>query len=161
MTLALFFPSFLSLGKTGPGFVFEKKTTVAADPRYILSREEYEEHMAFETSFSFMSLGTENAGNSYQEGYFRYRLGDDGLIDGLKEQSYLAGESIPPFPLEKLMDFLLEYNNNPGGVPPAQLKDWIFLVLILTICVPGRLGTGSGYGKKKKTAFLRDRQIAA
>ena len=137
------------------------------DPRYFVSPEEYYSHVDFQRSFSYRSL---NAGNDTaealnQEGYLRYYLGDDGLIAGSTVSSGTMEAETLPFPLEKLMDFLIQYYTleEPARkieplVPPG--REWILAVVILTFCCMSeflRPGVVSG----KKLPYRWDKRIAA
>jgi hypothetical protein len=126
---------------------------------YIPSIDEYRRHMEFQVSFSFMPLGSRDGTDEYRH----YLLGDDGLIiEGGGEWETPAGD-FPPFPLEKLFLFLLDYNN--GVVQDTSqglnLKDMVLVALLIALCVPGGFHAGTGIGKKKKPTLLRDRRIAA
>ena len=99
----------------GPAFPSGEKYSFI-DPDYFVSSEDYKRHVSFQKSFSFQSLdyhGSEN--HSYfpepsPKEYLRYYLGEDGLIDRSVDFSgeYRDSED-PGFPLEKLMDFLIQY----------------------------------------------------
>lgn len=143
-----------------PSFPYPEGKGRGAYSGYLLSFEDYEQHLAFQASFSYIPLrkNGEKAGN---EGYFRYTLGEDGLISGTDKQSVPDGSVIPPFPLEKLMEFLVQYTTGTGDTPPVQEKDWILLILLVLSCFPNRFRLGGRNGKKKKAALLRERRIAA
>jgi hypothetical protein len=120
----LFFPSLTSS---------PKEVQAVSDPRFLVSQADYEAHIAFERAFSRMPLGS----NSPGEGYFRYYLGDDGLIAGSEDEGYDGGreEEIPSFPLENLMEFLLQYKNSAGELVPVQCEEWIPAVLFLVVLI--------------------------
>jgi hypothetical protein len=102
------------------------------ESEFLISPAEYEAHVSFQSSFSRRSLGSED---SAHEGYFHYYLGGDGLIGG--EEEYPREETrTPSFPLEKLMEFLLQYNNTAGEKNPARFKEWISVILILASGIP-------------------------
>jgi len=106
-----------------------------AEPRYLVSSEDYCRHIAFQKSFSYSKPDQEKSPNDTREpdagggalnqkGYLRYYLGNDGLIGGgtayapggplaLTEEGGLGDLSqsgVPSFPLEKLMAFLIDYS---------------------------------------------------
>jgi hypothetical protein len=66
----------------------------------VIREAEYRAHAAFQASFSYRALGS-----SGEPSYFRYLLGDDGLVAG-READLAPWEEIPPFPLKDLADFL-------------------------------------------------------
>jgi hypothetical protein len=103
-----------------------------SDPRFLVSQADYETHIAFERAFSRTPLGSHFPG----EGYFRYYLGEDGLIAGAEDEGHDGGEEIPSFPLENLMEFLLQYNNSEGELAPVQSKEWIPALLFLAVLIP-------------------------
>lgn len=157
-----------------PAFALPRKDAAGEYLRYLPSAEDYREHMEFEASFSFTPLGSA-AGKAEYRHYF---LGDDGLIAGSAEQSGTIAGEFPPFPLEKLSLFLLNYYQDdftdaPGGAVQNigrgfqffQLKDItkdiILVALMIIICIPNNFHAGTGNGKRKKTALLRLRRIAA
>ena len=143
------------------------------DPGYFISSEEYEDHIAFQRSFSFRSMNDDPDIYGYealkQDDYFRYYLGEDGLIAGTA--AYIGSEEeSPPFPLEKLMDFLIKYNefavnytakmrvqlNTPMA---ARFKEWISVVIIFAICLLDFLRPA--IASKKKPPLIWDKRIAA
>ncbi|MDR1587096.1 MAG: hypothetical protein LBS57_06550 [Treponema sp.] len=131
LLLPLAFPSFAYPSPSG--------LLPLSDRGYVISAAEYEQHAALARSFSLRPLG---AGLRYPDsvsgGYSRYYLGEDGLIAGETEDPLkeLRAREIPSFPLEKLMEFLLEYNNRAGKTAPAQFKEWIVAGLLVAACVP-------------------------
>jgi hypothetical protein len=127
---------------------------------YLLSPADYEQHLAFQASFSYTPLrkNGERAGN---EGYFHYTLGEDGLISRTDKQGVPDESVVPPFPLEKLMEFLIQYTTSTGDRPPVQVKDWILLMVLVLSCFPNSFRLTGRNGKKKKIALLRERRIAA
>ena len=110
------------------------------DLAHIVNAENYYRHLAFQRSFSYRPLGP---GWDDDEGFLSYSLGEDGLI--FDSGSYLEeAAEFPPFPLETLMGFLIHYNENglyeslnlSSGITKAlDLKEWIFLALIFSICL--------------------------
>jgi hypothetical protein len=125
---------------------------------------DYENHMAFEASFSILPLN-----RSEPEGYFSYKLGDDGLIanatagtpTGMQGGALQGEVPFPAYPLEKLTGFLLHFDNKAPYVPGAHLKDWISVFLIMIASFPIRFPKEKQEGKKKKPSLFRDRRIAA
>ena len=179
--LALFLPLFL------PGASPSPDHDSAADTEFIVSLDDYNQHLAFQRSFSFRSLNQEPS----SEEYLRYNLADDGLIlnGAVNSNSGEAGpngssdEEGPPFPLDKLVEFLIQYNKPAGGFSRGiqepfaglqiaskiaalgsalfRLKVWITVVIILTACITNLLRPGTGHKKKKKIPAFGDKRIAA
>ena len=110
--------------------------------RYIVRAEDYYRHIDFQKSFSFRRLDGDAAvftaagGQPFiNEPFLRYYLGEDGLIAGSTAKA-VNFWTAPPFPLEKLMGFLLNYNTAspvPGasaGAPSLTAKEWISVAII-------------------------------
>lgn len=115
-----------------PSLCYPKEAPLVTDPRFLVSPADYEAHIAFQRAFSRKPLGSDSG----ESGYFHYYLGEDGLIAGMEEESHEGEEEIPPFPLENLMEFLLQYNNRAAKAAPAQGKEWIAAVLFAAALVP-------------------------
>ena len=106
----------------------------------LVSEADYERHRAFQASFSVAPLGA-GVESPNQIHYYRYRLGDDGLIDGVSGSpggppSLIEEEEIPPFPLEKLMDFLVDYYNRAETYNPAGKREWLPVLLVFLSSLP-------------------------
>jgi len=159
---ALFLPSGFDGPSRGPSPI---------DSGFFISSEDYDRHIAFQKSFSFMPL---NMDNSEQEAlinkdYLRYYLGEDGLIAG--NDAYAVSEDeAPPFPLEKLMDFLVKYNKlvtgesagfeKQSGKPAVTtLKEWISVAFIFAFCLLDIFRPR--IVPKKKIPVIGDKRIAA
>jgi hypothetical protein len=113
------------------------------DSRFFVSAGDYSAHIDFQRSFSYKPLnGTAGTEALNQEGYLRYYLGDDGLIAGSAVSPGTVEAEVLPFPLENLMDFLIQYyqpTEEPARRietpnPSLRLREWILAVVILTIC---------------------------
>lgn len=120
--LAVLAPVYLP-GLSSSTFNFSGKE-LFIDPAYYVSAEDYEKHAAFQRSFSWRSMeqaGRDEGGEAPDE-YLRYYLNEDGLIGGSEsaERSLQAGDS--RFPLEKLMDFLIQYYK-PGAAGAGGRQD--------------------------------------
>ena len=109
------------------------------DPQYLVSAEDYERHIAFQKAFPYQPLADSPQQPLTQQAYQRYYLGEDGLIAG--SASYATDSwAIPLFPLEKLMDFLVNYQGSrvPDlwfAAPGASLfvqREWVIVAIILT-----------------------------
>ena len=124
------------------------------DLAIIPSEAEYWEHMEFQASFSFLPLG------SSEGSYLHYFLGTDGLIAGTENPIVYQNAEIPPFPLEKLTRFLLDYRNKAGDSPRLFIKEWFFVALLLLLFIPRRRAVRNG-SKKNKVFLLRYPRIAA
>ena len=132
--------------------------------------EDYYSHIDFQLSFSYRSLNTGSDAVSRetvnQEGYSRYYLGDDGLIAGSAHSSGTVEAETFPFPLEELMDFLIEYYEQPGepsgktepSGPPVG--EWVLAGIILTFCCMSEL-LQPGIVPGKKLPVRWDKRIAA
>ena len=115
---------------------------------------EYQEHMVYETSFSYLPLG------SSKGGYLHYYLGNDGLIAGTEDMAISANADFPPFALDELTRFLVDYNSRNTGVQTVFIKEWLSVALILVLYFPGRRKIRN-MGKKDKVLLLRYPGIAA
>ena len=165
---ALFLPSGFGGPSRGPSPI---------DSGSLISTEDYNRHIAFQKSFSFMPL---NMGDSEQEAlikkdYLRYYLGEDGLIAGNDAYAVSEDSEAPQFPLEKLMDFLVEYNKlvtgesagfeKPPGKPQANkpavttFKEWISVAFIFAFCLLDIFRPR--IVPKKKIPVIGDKRIAA
>ena len=160
---------FLPVGFDGPN-----RGPSPIDSGFLISSEDYDSHIAFQKSFSYMPLNQEP--NTYsqnaliQNDYLRYYLGEDGLIAGNNAYAVYEESVAPVFPLEKLMDFLVKYNKlitgesvdfeKPPGKPAATtLKEWISVAFIFVFCLfdifrPRII-------PKKKSPIIGDKRIAA
>jgi len=139
------------------------------DAFFLINSEDYERHIAFQKSFSYRPL---NQGQNalMQNDYLRYYLGEDGLIAGNAAYAFSDDSEATPFPLEKLMGFLVKYNKPVTGESagfdkqpdmPAEttFKEWISVAFIFVICLfdvfrPRII-------PKKKMPVIRDKRIAA
>jgi hypothetical protein len=158
----------LILPLLAPGFSSSREKDPAADPRYLVSAEDYRKHMDFQHSFSYRSL---NDMPLSEDRFLGYYLGNDGLIAGSYEERLAPGRDTgdAEFPLEKLMGFLVQYNN-PGMAgtlffapfyPVFNIKEWISVALLLVVSFLDFVRSGA-YGKKKKgIPVYRDKRIAA
>jgi len=159
--LALFLPA----GFDGPSPV---------ESGFLVNSEDYNRHLAFQKSFSYIPLNQEQnifgQNALIQNDYLRYYLGEDGLITGNDAYAVFEDSEAPPFPLEKLMDFLVKYNKlvtgesagfeEPPGKPAiTTLKEWILVAFIFVFCLfdvfRPRIIT------KKKIPVIGDKRIAA
>ena len=200
--LALFLPLAV------PGFSPFLKG-ILTDTRYLVSSADYDRHIAFEESFSYRTFNEDlsfksSAKNSAakssaappagkgalnEEGYLRYYLGDDGLIGGstvYEKGSQPQGsqpqgrEAVGPrFPLETLMEFLLQYSETgvAGSMKESKAipdhsfgasfsflfasKEWISVLLIFAASSLNFLRPGIRSGKKKPLPVFEDKRIAA
>jgi len=164
--LAIVLPAFLA----GEGSEKADREDIM-DTLYFVSAADYYSHIDFQRSFSYRTLNTGNDAASRdapnQGGYLRYYLGDDGLIAG---STLLSGtmEADASFPLEKLMDFLVQYHQpteEPAGKiettnPPLRLREWILAAIILTFCCMSEL-IRPGIVPWKKLPYRWDKRITA
>jgi hypothetical protein len=118
----------------------------------VLHEAEYRAHAGFQASFSYRALGS---GATETPAYFRYVLGDDGLITG-KATGFSLPEDIPPFPLEDLM-FFLETGMDafPEGRGLFSLMDLAPVLLILLLSIPGFIQPAREDKKKKNRLLYR------
>jgi hypothetical protein len=144
ITLPFAFASFLSLFLPGPpgkgpdifpAAFFHTDSSFAAAPD-IPTREEYEAHFAFQSSFSLHPLEPHDQTES--AAYLAYYLGEDGLIAGSGETTGLTAPDyaeIPPFPLEELGAFFENRGNHtPGGNGAGNT---VAALVILLLALPG------------------------
>jgi hypothetical protein len=152
----------LFLPRLSPDFSHPYDNAVFFDKQYFVTADDYYRHITFQKSFSLRSLHTLNGyGPFNQDIYMRYYLGDDGLITGSIEHPGLLAE-IPPFPLEKLVEFLINYDNeavrNTAG-DSMNAKEWISVAIILAACFIDMIRPRMI--PKKKLPVLGDKRIAA
>jgi hypothetical protein len=128
----------------------------------LVSAQDYGDHVLYQTGFSRRPLRGDDFSAFADSGYFRYTVGEDGLVSGVLSGSpetggAAGGAEIPPFPLADLSDFLALWAVpalapwNSGGrtavIPP-------FLVLVLALLPLDR-------ARGKKIAACADKRIAA
>ena len=114
---------------------------------------EYQEHMTYQAFFSYTPLGSPNAG------YHNYYLGEDGLIAGYRNPGIIPDLEIPPFPLDKLSRFLIDYGNRTGDMPDLFIKEWFGVALIFLLFIRRRAVKSSS--NKNKIFPIRAVQAAA
>jgi hypothetical protein len=129
----------------------------------LIREEDYLAHALFQAGFSYRPL--EFQGGEAEPGYYRYALGEDGLVAG---GFPVDGETpeileIPPFPLADLSDFLSAWDSPVprGGVlfPAAgPLADLVFPLLVFILVFPAFLGRARG---RRRLSPLYDKRIAA
>jgi hypothetical protein len=130
-----------------------------------VGRADYETHIAFQSSFSFRSMGREGEGGVQAPSYVRYYLGEDGLIAGTRAYEGIfapedtENDRIPPFPLEKLVEFLENYKHTPSG--GFRREDLVSVLIVLGLGIPG-LFRGARRGRRGGKLFTyADKRIAA
>jgi hypothetical protein len=127
---------------------------------FLVREEDYRSHALFQAGFAYRSLQAPGEGS----GYFRYILGEDGLVAGeLPTAVLMEGGEIPPFPLAELSDFLAAWGPESGGRGASSLwagpplADLVSPVLVFLLAFPplvrGRL--------LKKVPAYCDKRIAA
>jgi hypothetical protein len=136
-TLASLIALILPLALTGPGEI-AGVPDFGAPPRL----EDYEDHLAFQASFSTRPLG------SQERQYAGYYLGEDGLIAGSRDSVDSLYGDFPPFPLEDLMAFIKGYSRLSGvhNTPRDSVPVLAVVVLALIGLVPVR-------GRSRKTGY--------
>ena len=165
MPFAAVFLLAVSLPRFFPEFSPPSKNVDLINPGYFVTSEDYYRHMAFQHSFSFRSLNHPHSLDGHapfnRDSYLHYYLGDDGLIAGsLGPDASLTEDH--PFPLEKLMDFLLNYDNKPAAQAvnnSMNTVEWIAVLIIFTACIIDMIRPR--ILPKKRIPVLRDKRIAA
>jgi hypothetical protein len=133
-----------------------------------VGKADYEAHAAFQVSFSRRSLGEERGDGAVDGGetasYVRYYLGEDGLIAGSRayEGAFIRGnpesEDIPPFPLEKLVDFSENYRQVYAG--NFRWGDTVSVLIALGLGIPGLFRQGRK-GRRGRIGIYTEKRIAA
>jgi hypothetical protein len=126
----------------------------------LIPEAEYRAHAAFQSSFSYRALGSGGPG---EPAYFRYVLGDDGLIAG-EGAGVSLQEDIAPFPLEDLMNFLeTGGTSSPGAGGRFTLMDVIPALAVFLFSVPAFIRPKWGDKNRKKRLLYKykEKGIAA
>ena len=173
-----------------PNYMNNSLQQTAFDPRFLVSADDYSKHVAFQRSFSYASLNdglhadkVNGQEFSYQDlmrkEYLRYYLGEDGLIAGsagfsnnLDIESLGSvedGNNFARFPLEKLMDFLVQYYDGGSMLSRSlapeyfhiQRKEWIAVAILLALCLFDLAGPGKSGRRGKKVERFGEKRIAA
>jgi hypothetical protein len=162
----------LSLAFSGPAPVEGARFLKDAPPP--VREAEYRAHAAFQASFSFRSLGQNPqapvqgpaAGEADERAYFRYVLGDDGLIAGNAPARSVeaAGHDmsgIPPFTLGDLMEALEPGNGSirSGRGPAFGELPPVFAALLLSLPALLRFRREDKPGKNR--LVYKEKEIAA
>ena len=113
-----------------PGFSSYFNRTEKRDFLNLPSASEYYEYMTYQALFSYLPMGSVNGG------YFNYYLGEDGLITGDENTHFDIDPEIPDFPLERLTQFLLNYDDDSKDNSIHYIKEWISVALILFLFIP-------------------------
>jgi hypothetical protein len=136
---------------------------------------DYEAHLVFQRSFSLRPLEDAGKSEAYPEylpyfDYYRYSIGDDGLVTENLGGAVQAGsasyrdseeffQEFPPFPLEDLTAFL------EGYAPPVNsvrtFGDFILILFILIPSLPFLIRFGRKERKGGSSLVLNDKRIAA
>ena len=158
----------LFLSMLFPAFSGSIEKDQVIDPASFVSLEDYERHVGFQNSFSYRPVGQEPGMGMYKDDeYLRYYLGEDGLIAGSTDDSAKGEGDIPPFPLEKLMDFLVNYYKSGAerdplpGTSLINIKEWISVLILFSCCLLDLLQGGLRGNRRKKLPVFDDRRIAA
>jgi disulfide bond formation protein DsbB len=156
-----------------PGFI--------ADPQYFVAERVYENHAAYQASFSLLPLGGMDPTHPDRDetvpelDYRQYCLGEDGLIAGTSgyEQTlslrHYDDQRIPPFPLEDLIAFLEGFRHTEGGNPSHMriltIISFNMIGFALLLMASGLYSTVLSWfkqaGKKKNSLVYNEKRIAA
>jgi hypothetical protein len=126
-----------------------------------LMREDFENHLAFQSSFSLRPLPSAGEGAA-EGGYFRYHLDQEGLItegEGDSGFRYPETREIPPFPLEKLLDFLETYQKTYAF--NYTNREIVSALLGFALGLPALLRAGRKRRKGGDFFMYNDKRIAA
>jgi hypothetical protein len=144
----------------GGDFGFYPRPSAAPDWPSLVGEHDYLAHVLFQTGFARRSLQS-GAPELEEPGYFRYTLGEDGLVAGALPLSP-GDPEIPPFPLAELTEFLAAWGSGePAGIrglaflwPAVPLADLLSPLLVFLVVFPARRGW-------KKVPVYADKRIAA
>jgi hypothetical protein len=134
-----------------------------------VTEEDYRAHALFQAGFALRPLQRPEHGDPQfpAAGYFRYTLGEDGLVEGsLPVPEETAGWEIPPFPLAELSSFLALWESQgasgTGGpeifLQRPPLGELVSPLLALLLVFPPLAGRGRGW---KGSRPYDDKRIAA
>jgi hypothetical protein len=139
---------------------------------FLVQEEDYRAHILFQAGFAHRSLQPPAGDPADYPGYFRYTLGEDGLVAGALPLSP-EGLEIPPFPLADLTDHLAAWGageregtgEKAGGRgikaslrPALPLGDLVSPFLAFLLVFPGLAGRARGW---KKAPAYYEKRIAA
>ncbi|MDR2446866.1 MAG: hypothetical protein LBD58_06195 [Treponema sp.] len=135
---------------------------------HLIQADDYEAHLAFQTSFSFTPLG-EDWETGTGGGYFQYQLGDDGLIAGTKgyggasssvqEKNVGDFDQFSRFPLENLMDFLSESEHNEQNSVKTgiEARDMLPIASLILPCILALFNIGQKRCRKKNMLIYSEK----
>jgi hypothetical protein len=151
-----------------PGRDFRPQGRLPPDWIPPVTEEDYRAHVLFQTGFTRRPLQYPEAGDPRfpDPGYFRYTLGEDGLVErSLPTPEETEDWEIPPFPLAELSGFLTAWesreSSGTGGAAVSRrgpAGDMVFPLLALLLVFPSLIGGGRG---RKKLSPYYDKRIAA
>ncbi|MDR0707558.1 MAG: hypothetical protein LBF60_06760, partial [Treponema sp.] len=157
--LALALPDALGLTayREPPGYLKDR----------LIQAGDYEAHLAFQTSFSFIPLG-EDRETGAGGGYFQYQLGSDGLIAGTKgyggassvqEKNVGDFDQFSWFPLENLMDFLSESEHNEQNSVKTgiEARDMLPIASLILPCILALFNIGQKRCRKKNMLIYSEK----
>ena len=129
---------------------------------YFLSSRDFYAHFAFQSGFSFRPL------NRPERAFLHYYLGEDGLIAG-SYPAPLQTQKPPRFPLEELMQFLIDYDyyEMGGGRMSPQapyeriIRELIAVFILLAVFPLDLIRPGGKLKKTNRIPDFRDKRIAA
>jgi hypothetical protein len=133
-----------------------------------VTEEDYRAHAMFQAGFSRRPLRQPESGDPRfpGPGYFRYTLGEDGLVErSLPIPEETEDGEIPPFPLAELSGFLTAWESRePSGTggagvsPRGAAGNLVSPLSALLLVFPFLAGGGRG---RKKLSPYYDKRIAA
>jgi hypothetical protein len=134
----------------------------------LVREEDYRAHALFQAGFTRRSLQFQKTGEpaALEPGYFRYTLGEDGLVAGALPLSAEDPE-IPPFPLADLSSYLAAWGSGEAAefrgikasiLPALPLADLVSPLLIFLLVFPSLAGKNRGW---KRVPACYDKRIAA
>ncbi|MDR2746980.1 MAG: hypothetical protein LBB77_05980 [Treponema sp.] len=144
------------------GFSFFPPPPASADWAPLVGEEDYRAHVLFQAGFAYRPLQSGDGA----AGYFRYTLGEDGLVAETLPVSFEESE-IPLFPLAGLSSYLAAWDSGePGGIrgiefslwPAIPLADLVSPFLAFLLVLPTIAGRGRGW---KRVPAYYDKRIAA
>ncbi|MDR1247770.1 MAG: hypothetical protein LBK63_00560 [Treponema sp.] len=122
-----------------------------------LNAGHYRAHAAFQQAFPYTPF---DAGGAP---YLRYSLAGDGLIDGSDpgEPVFAKSATIPPFPLDSLIDFLGNYVYTDDVPVLFYGGELVCPFIVLGLCVPLIFRDRRGRRMRGQLSLYMDKKIAA